>query len=156
MTRHIHRAAVALCVCMLSGDHSYAVSAPAESAPVIVQAPGSPVRLDRAKVLNAGDQPLVLLYSATNMTGDQLDQFTVLVFVFREGTLKARHVAPARHLLDPHATKYSAMVLDGTPPIEPTDTLVVGVNQVQRVGSEEWWRADLQAAAEDAAKRQKP
>lgn len=129
--------------------------APADLPTMIVQAPDSPVRLDRAKILNVGDEPLVLLYAATNLTGDQLDQFTVMVFVFREGTLRARQVAPARHLLEPHGTKYSAMILDGFP-IQPTDTIVIGVNQAQRVGSEEWWQADLQAAAEDAAKRRKP
>ena len=30
---------------------------------------------------------------------------------------------------------------------------VIGVNQAQRVNSEVWWRADLQAAAEEAVKR---
>src|SRR5262249_198125 len=88
-------------------------AAPSQFSPVIVQAPGSPVRLDTAKILNVGDAPPVLLYSATNLTGDQLDQFTVMVFVFRQGILKARQIAPGRHLLDAHGTKYSAMVLDG-------------------------------------------
>jgi hypothetical protein len=121
-----------------------------------VQAPDSPVRLDHATILTATDAPPVLLYAATNVTGDQLDEFTVMAFVFREGVLKARQVAPARRTLDAHGTKYSAMILDGFP-IEPNDLVVVGVNQAQRVGSEAWWRAELQTAAEGiAAKRTKP
>ena len=32
-----------------------------------------------------------------------------------------------------------------------TDLIIVGVNQSQRAGSDMWWRADLQAAAEKAA-----
>jgi hypothetical protein len=122
----------------------------------IVQAPDAPVRLDRANVLTAADAPPVLLYAATNVTNDQIDEFTVMVYVFRDGVLKARQVAPGRRTLDAHATKYSAMVLDGFP-IEPTDVVVIGVNQAQRVGSDAWWRADLHdLAAEAAAKRGKP
>jgi hypothetical protein len=35
--------------------------------------------------------------------------------------------------------------------------IVIGVNQAQRAGSEAWWRADLQPAAEAAAvPRKKP
>jgi hypothetical protein len=128
-------------------------AAPPDPRVLIVQAPDSPVRLDHAKILNAGDQPLVLLYAATNLTGGGLDQFTVMVFVFREGGLKARQVAPGRRELDANGTKFSTMVLDGFQ-IEPTDTLVVGVNQAQRVGSEQWWQAELQGAAEEAVKRQ--
>jgi len=120
-----------------------------------VQAPDSPVRLDHATILTATDAPPVLLYAATNVTGDQLDEFTVMAFVFREGVLKARQVAPARRTLDAHGTKYSAMILDGFQ-IEANDLVVVGVNQAQRVGSEAWWRAELQTAAEGiAAKRTK-
>jgi len=121
-----------------------------------VQAPDSPIRLDHAAILTAPDSPPVLLYAATNVTGDQLDEFTVMAFVFRDGVLKARQVAPGRRTLDAHGTKYSAMVLDGFP-IEPNDVIVVGVNQAQRVGSDAWWRAELQSAAEGvAAKRAKP
>lgn len=120
-----------------------------------VQAPDSPVRLDRATILNAADAPPVLLYAATNVTGDAVDEFTVMAFVFRDGVLKARQVAPGRRTLDAHGTKYSAMILDGFP-IEPTDLVVVGVNQAQNVGSDAWWRAELQTAAEGvAAKRPK-
>jgi hypothetical protein len=127
----------------------------ADASTVVIQAPDSPVRLDRAKILNVGDDPLVLLYAATNTTAEPIDQFTIMVFVFRQGTLKARQVAPGRRTLEAGGTKYSTMVLDGFQ-IQPTDLIVVGVNQAQRVGSEAWWRADLQDAAEDAAKRQKP
>ena len=63
--------------------------------------------------------------------------------------------APARRTLDARGAKYSTMVLDGSA-IDPTDVIVVGVNQVQRAGSEVWWRADLQAAAQSAASKKKP
>ena len=120
----------------------------------IVAAPDSPVRLDSAKVLNTGAQPLVLLYAATNTSGTPVDQFTVMVFVFgADGRLKARQVAPARHELKVGETKYSAMVLDvGT--IDPTDTLMAGVDQAQQVGSDAWWRADLRSIAERLAEPQ--
>jgi hypothetical protein len=42
------------------------------------------------------------------------------------------------------------MVLD-VGKIEPTDSLMAGVDQAQRVGSDEWWRADLRTLAEQAA-----
>jgi len=97
----------------------------------------------------------VLVYSATNLTDDALDQFTVIAFVFNaDGTLKARQTAPGRRTLDARGTKYSTLVLDGSP-IEPTDQIVVGVNQAQRVNSDAWWRADIQAAAEGAARKKK-
>jgi hypothetical protein len=117
----------------------------------VVTAPDSPVRLESAKVLNNGDEPLVLLYAATNTTPTPIDQFTVMVFVFdAQGRLKARQVAPGRHELAVRETKYSAMVLD-VGKIEPTDVLMAGVDQVQNVGSEAWWRADLRPLAEQAA-----
>jgi hypothetical protein len=123
---------------------------------IVVGAPDSPVRLDTAKILNIGDAPLVLLYAATNATTDELDQFTVIVFVFdQSGQLKARQVAPGRRTLEPNETKYSAMVLDvGT--IEANDILVAGVNQAQRAGSEQWWRTDVQTLAEQAVTPIKP
>ena len=118
----------------------------------IVVAPDSPVRLDSAKVLNTGSEPLVLLYGASNTTEAPIDQFTVTVFFFRaDGQLKARQVAPGRRELAVGQTKYSAMVLD-VGAIEATDTLMAGVDQAQRVGSDTWWRADLRAVAESAAK----
>jgi hypothetical protein len=117
----------------------------------IVAAPDTPIRLDSAKVLNTGSQPLVLLYAATNSSERAIDQFTVTVFVYdSDGRLKARQVAPGRRELNVKETKYSAMVLD-VGVIEPADYLMVGVDQVQAVGSDEWWRTDLRAIAEAAA-----
>jgi hypothetical protein len=119
-----------------------------ERAVLVVQAPDSPVRMEHATVLSAAEGPPVLVYAATNVTNDPLEQFTVMAFVFKaDGTLKARQVAPGRRSLDSRETKYSAMVLDGSP-VEPGDVIVAGINQAQRVNSEAWWRADLQAAAE--------
>jgi hypothetical protein len=129
---------------------------PGERPAMTVQAPDSPVKLDRATVLTSADGPPVLLYSATNLTDNPLDQFTVIAFVFAaDGTLKARQTAPGRHLLDAHGTKYSTLVLDGSP-IEATDKIVVGVNQAQRVNSDAWWRADVQRAAEALVPRKQP
>jgi hypothetical protein len=117
----------------------------------VVQAPDSPVRLDRLTVFTTEGAPPVLLYAATNLTDTALEQFTVTVFVFNvEGRLKARQVAPGRRNLDPRETKFSAMVLDvGT--IAPTDRLMAGVDQAQRVDSDQWWRADLRTLAEQTA-----
>jgi hypothetical protein len=121
-----------------------------EKPATVVHAADSPVRLDHATVLTIADGPPVLIYAATNTTDETFDQFTVMAFVFdAEGKLKARQVAPGRRTLDPKSTKYSTMVLDGGP-IDPADQIVVGVNQVQRVNSDAWWRADLQPAAEAA------
>jgi hypothetical protein len=129
---------------------------PAEKAAATVQANDSPVRLDRAMVLSGAEGPSVLLYSATNLTDDALDQFTVIAFIFNaDGTLKARQTAPGRRTLDAHGTKYSTLVLDGSP-IDATDQIVIGVNQAQRVNSDAWWRADVQPAAEAAVKKKKP
>ncbi len=77
----------------------------------------------------------------------------MIVFVFdAQGTLKARQTAPARRSLEAHSTKFSAMVIDGSP-IGPTDQIVIGVNQAQRVNSDAWWRGDIQPAAEAAARK---
>jgi hypothetical protein len=122
--------------------------AAAEKPAVVVQAPDSPVKLDHATIVTPAEGPPVLLYAATNNTDAELDQFTVMVFVFDpQGTLKTRQVAPGRRTLEPHGTKYSTMVLDGGP-VDGADQIVIGVNQAQRTGSEDWWRADLQAAAD--------
>lgn len=122
----------------------------------IVSAPDAPVRLTSAKVLNSGAEPLVLLYGAVNSTSSPIDTFTVTVYVFgADNRLKARQVAPARRELAVGETKYSAMVLDvGT--IEATDYLMAGVDQVQRAGSDDWWRVDLRAVAESAAAAKAP
>jgi len=129
---------------------------PGERPALTVQAPDTPVRLDRAAVLAAAEGPPVLLYSATNLTDDAIDTFTVIAFVFAaDGELKARQTAPARRTLDAHGTKYSTLVLDGSP-IDPTDQIVVGVNQAQKVNSDAWWRADVQRAAEALVPKKKP
>jgi len=129
------------------------LAAAAEKPAVAVQATGSPVHIERATVLSSADGPPVLLYSATNTTDDALDTFTVIAFVFdAKGTLKARQTAPGRRVLDPHSTKYSTLVLDGSA-IDPADQIVVGVNQAQRVNSDAWWRADIQPAAESAVRK---
>lgn len=126
----------------------------ADVAPVVVQAPDSPVRLDHAKILNVGAaEPAVLLYAATNLTDVELEQFTVIAFIFdAEGVLKTRQLAPGRRTLEKKATKYSTMVLDGRA-VTATDRVVVGVNQAQRTDSDKWWSADLEAAAKEAVKK---
>jgi len=135
--------------------------APAQPAAVekratVVKAPDSPVSVDRATVFTTPSAPPVVLYSVTNVTSDTLDQFTLIAFVFNaEGTLKAMQIAPGRRTLNPRETKYSSMVLDGSP-IEATDTVVVGINQAQRVNSDDWWRADLQTAAETTQRKTPP
>jgi hypothetical protein len=53
-------------------------AATTEKPAIIVQAADSPVRLDRATILTGGDGPPVVLYAATNLTDDQLEQFTVM------------------------------------------------------------------------------
>jgi len=129
---------------------AWLAAAAAERPAVAVQAPDSPVRIDRAIVLQGADGPPIILYSATNVTETGVDEFTVMAFVFdANGMLKARQTAPGRRTLDPHGTKYSTLVLDGSP-IESTYQIVIGVNQAQREGSETWWHTDLQPAAEAA------
>ena len=130
-------------------------AATSEKPAIVVQAPDSPVRLDKAVVLSTADAPPLILYSATNIGSDNLEQFTVMAFVFdAEGTLKARQVAPARRTLETHTTKFSTLVLDGSE-IQPNYQIVIGVNQAQKVGSETWWRAELQEAAAAAVKHPK-
>ena len=122
----------------------------------MVNAPDSPIRLEHAHLLAAPEAPPVLLYEATNTSVDDLDQFTVIAFVFdAQGRLKARQVAPGRRTLAVKSSKYSTLVLDGSQ-IEPTDLIVVGVNQAQKAASEAWWRADLQPLAEEVARNRKP
>jgi hypothetical protein len=124
------------------------MAAAAEKAAVVVQAPDSPVQVGRATLLTTADAPPVVIYATTNLTTDPLDQFTLIAFVFdAQGTLKSTQIAPGRRTLNAGETKYSTLVIDGAP-IGPTDVLVIGVNQAQKVGSENWWRADLRPAAE--------
>lgn len=128
-----------------------------EIAPTIVHAAESPVRLDRAKIFNVvAGEPAVLMYAATNTTDNDLEQFTVVVFIFdAQGTLKAKQTAPARRTLEKRSTKYSAMVLDGWA-VTATDRVVFGVNQVLRADSEKWWHAELEDAARQAVAKQQP
>src|SRR5215208_6160262 len=126
------------------------LAAVSERPALIVTGPDCPARMDRAAVLTPSTGPPVVLYAATNVTEQPLEQFTVMAFVFKaDGTLKARQVAPSRRTLAAKETKYSTLVLDGSD-IEPTDVIVIGINQAQREGSDVWWRADLQPAAEAA------
>ncbi len=128
---------------------------PTEKAAIVVSLPDSPVRLEHAVVLTPSEGPPVVLYGAANGTGDELEQFTVIAFVFdADGTVKARQTAPGRRTLEAKATKYSTLVLDGSA-VGPTDVIVVGVNGVQRAGSDTWWHGDLQAAAVAAARPKK-
>jgi hypothetical protein len=127
-----------------------ALAAASERPAIAVAGAQSPARIARAVVLAPGEGPPVVLYSAVNETDQRIDEFTVMAFVFKaDGTLKARQVAPGRRNLDPHETKYSTLVVDGSP-VEATDIVVIGINQAQHVGSAVWWRADLQPAAEAA------
>jgi hypothetical protein len=129
------------------------LAAAGEAPAIIVQAPDSPVKLDRATVLTTAGAPPIILYSATNLTADEVDTFTVIAYVFDvKGNLKARQTAPARRTLEPKSTKHSTIVLDGAP-IDPTDIIVIAVNQAQNAGSNSWWRADPQPAAEAAVPR---
>ena len=124
--------------------------AAAERSAMIVAGADAPARIDRATVLTPGQGPAVVLYEATSLIDQPIDTITVMAFVFKaDGTPKARQVAPARHALDPRETKYSTIVLDGTT-VDPSDIVVIGINQAQRVGSDAWWRADLRPAAEAA------
>jgi hypothetical protein len=131
-------------------------AAPAERPALIVAGAEAPARIDRAAVLTPADGPAVVLYATTSVIDQTLDTVTVMAFVFKaDGTPKARQIAPARRTLEAHETKYSTIVLDGTT-VDPTDIVVIGINQAQRVGSNDWWRADLRPAAEAAVPVKKP
>ena len=146
----VHRNLISGVVAWLTLSISAIAAAPAVSP---LQAPNAPVTLAEIKVLNSDAAPMVLLYGATNVTETALDQFTVTVFVFsKDRQLKARQVAPGRRSLNPHETKFSAMVLD-VGGIDAGDSLLVGVDQAQQVGSDQWWRADLRTIAEAQMKK---
>ena len=131
-------------------------AAAAEMPAVVVEAADSPVKIGRATVLTVAGDPPVLLYAATNQTNDELEQFTVIVFIFdAKGVLKQEQIAPGRRRLEAKSTKYSTIVLDGGP-IDPAGSIVIGVNQAQQAKSATWWRTDLKAAAETAVPRKKP
>ena len=126
------------------------LAAAAERPAIVVEGAQPPATISRAVVITPSEGPSVLLYAAANQTDQRLDEFTVMAFVFRaDGTLKAKQIAPGRRTLEPREIKYSTLVLDGSD-IAPTDIVVMGINQAQHVGSNTWWRADLQPAAEAA------
>jgi hypothetical protein len=121
-----------------------------EKAAIIVEAQQPPVRLTHAAVLTANQGPPVILYEAVNQTDKEYEQFTVTAFVFKaDGTPRARQTAPGRRTLEAHEKKYSTIVLDGSP-VEATDIIVIGIDQAQLAGSEQWWHADLRPLAEAA------
>lgn len=118
----------------------------------VLDAPATPVKLEQVKLLNTEASPMVVLYAAVNQTDTTIDQFTVTVLVFdKDKRLKSRQVAPGRRTLNGKETKFSAMVLD-VGAIDATDTLLVGVDQSQAAGSDDWWRADLRTLAEGLMK----
>ena len=125
-------------------------AAAADRQALIVSGAEPPARINRATVLTPAEGPPVVLYAAENLTDAELDQFTVMAFVFKaDGTLTARQVAPGRRTLAPREVKYSTLVLDGGA-VDASDVIVIGINQAQRAGSDSWWRAELQRAAEAA------
>ena len=128
-----------------------ALAAPPTERPVIiVEGAQPPARISRAAVLTPAEGPSVVLYAAVNQTDQELEQFTVMAFVFKaDGTPKARQVAPGRRTLEPRETKYSTIVLDAGP-VDPTDIVVIGIDGTQRAGSDAWWHAELRPLAEKA------
>jgi hypothetical protein len=124
-----------------------------EIAPSIVQAPDSPIRVNKGKIFNVvADEPAVLFYAATNLTDQDLEEFTIVAYIFdAQGTLKARQTAPGRRTLEKRSTKYSTLVLDGWA-VTATDRVVFGINQALRVGSDKWWHAELEELAKAAIK----
>ena len=123
---------------------------PTERPAIIVEGPQPPARITRAAVLTPAEGPSVVLYAAANQTDQELEQFTVMAFVFKaDGTPKARQVAPGRRTLEPRETKYSTIVLDAGP-VDPTDIIVIGIDGTQRAGSDAWWHAELRPLAEKA------
>jgi hypothetical protein len=126
------------------------LAAPAEKAALIVEGQQPPVRITHAAVMTASQGPPIILYEAVNQTDKEYEQFTVTAFVFKaDGTPRARQTAPGRRTLEAHEKKYSTIVLDGSA-VEPTDVVVIGVDQAQLAGSEQWWNTDLRPLAEAA------
>jgi hypothetical protein len=135
---------------LLAMTTTLALAAPTERPALIVEGAQPPARITRAAVLTPTEGPSVVLYSAVNQTDQELEQFTVMAFVFKaDGTPKARQVAPGRRTLEPRETKYSTIVLDAGP-VDPTDIVVIGIDGTQRAGSDAWWHAELRPLAEAA------
>ena len=129
---------------------SAVMAASTEKAAIIVEGQQPPVRIARAAVVTASEGPPVILYEAVNQTDKEYEQFTVTAFVFKaDGTPRARQTAPGRRTLEAHEKKYSTIVLDGSP-VEATDVIVIGIDQAQLAGSEQWWHTDLRPLAEAA------
>ena len=141
---------------VLSAAMAVMMAAAATEVPaVIIEAPDSPVKISRATVLTVPGDPPVLLYAATNQTENDLEQFTITVFMFdAKGILKTEQIAPGRRTLAAKSTKYSSMVIDGDT-VDPAGSILVGVNMAQRVNSDAWWRAELRATAEAAIPKKK-
>jgi len=135
---------------LLALTTALAVAVPTEKIAIIVEGQQPPVRITHAFVLTASQGPPIVLYDAVNQTDKEYEQFTVTAFVFKaDGTPRARQTAPGRRTLEAHETKYSTIVLDGAA-VEPTDVIVIGVDQAQLAGSEQWWNTDLRPLAEKA------
>jgi hypothetical protein len=135
---------------LLAMTTTLALAAPTEKPAIIVEGEQPPAHITRAAVLTPTEGPPVVLYSAVNQTDQQLEQFTVMAFVFKaDGTPRARQVAPGRRTLEPRETKYSTIVLDAGP-VDPTDIIVIGIDGTQRAGSDAWWHAELRPLAEKA------
>jgi len=131
-------------------------AAATETPAVVVEAPDTPVKITHATVLTVAGDPPVLLYAATNQTDYDLEQFTVIVFMFdAKGILRTEQIAPGRRTLEAKSTKYSSMVIDGGT-VDAAGAILVGVNNAQRANSESWWRVDLRPAAEAAVPKKKP
>ena len=127
----------------------------AEKTAIIVEGQQPPARITHATVITPSEGPPIILYSAVNQTNQELEQFTVTAFVFKpDGTPRARQTAPGRRTLEAHETKYSTLVLDGSA-VEPTDIVVIGIDQAQNAGSEQWWHTDLRPIAEAAVPAKK-
>ena len=142
-------------ISILSALLTLGLAAIGEKPAIVVTGEQAPARISRATVITPAEGPPVVLYGAVSETDQRLDEFTVMVFLFKaDGTLHARQTAPGRRTLEPHETKYSTVVVDGAP-LDPTDVVVIGINQAQVVGSNTWWRVDLQPAAQAAASAKK-
>ena len=132
-----------------------ALAAPTEKTAIIVEGQQPPVKVAHAFVLTASQGPPIVLYEAVNQTDKEYEQFTVTAFVFKaDGTPRARQTAPGRRTLEAHETKFSTIVLDGSP-VEASDIVVIGVDQAQLAGSEQWWHTDLRPLAEAAVPAKK-
>jgi hypothetical protein len=132
-----------------------ALATPTEKTAIIVEGQQPPVRVTHAFVLTASQGPPIILYEAVNQTDKEYEQFTVTAFVFKaDGTPRARQTAPGRRTLEAHETKFSTIVLDGSP-VEGSDIVVIGVDQAQLAGSEQWWHTDLRPLAEAAVPAKK-